>query len=68
ILFEPVVQRPRGRPPKAKKKRGTTSTTRDPSRFEYVESSQTQNPSSSSNVYEKRNEIGVIDLNAYPNF
>ncbi|GKA61621.1 PKS-NRPS hybrid synthetase [Tanacetum coccineum] len=34
-LFEPtVIQRPRGRPPKAKKKRGVTSTARDPSRFE----------------------------------
>ena len=59
IFFEPVIQRPRGRPPKAKKKRGVTSTTRDPSRFEYVESSQAQDPSSSSN--------GVIDLNSYPN-
>ena len=59
-LFEPVIQQPKGRPPKAKKKRGVTSTTRDPSRFEYVESSQTHNLSTSS----KGN--GVIDLNAYP--
>ncbi|GKD29422.1 PKS-NRPS hybrid synthetase, partial [Tanacetum coccineum] len=48
-----MIQRPRGRPPKAKKKRGVTSTTRDPSRFEYVESSQAQNPSSSSNGFPK---------------
>ncbi|GJZ91211.1 hypothetical protein Tco_0663138 [Tanacetum coccineum] len=48
-LFEPtVIQRPRGIPPKAKKKRGVTSTARDPSRFEYVESSQTHNLSNSS--------------------
>ncbi|GJR45584.1 hypothetical protein Tco_1313687 [Tanacetum coccineum] len=36
IFFEPVIQRPRGRPPKSKKKRGITSTTRDPSRFEFL--------------------------------
>ncbi|GJQ98695.1 hypothetical protein Tco_0009834 [Tanacetum coccineum] len=35
-LFEPLIQRPRGRPPKAKKKKGTTSTTRNPSRFEQI--------------------------------
>ncbi|PWA55937.1 hypothetical protein CTI12_AA397510 [Artemisia annua] len=62
ISFEPVIQRPRGRPPKAKKKRGITSTTRDPSRFEYVESSNTHNPSSSTH------EDNLIDLNAYPDF
>lgn len=78
ILFEPVIKRPRGRPPKAKKKRGVTSTTRDHSRFEYVESSQAQDPSSSSNGFQKTNAVvreinyihqenGVIDLNAYPN-
>nr|GEV76541.1 protein FAR1-related sequence 5 [Tanacetum cinerariifolium] len=61
-LFEPVIQRPRERPPKAKKKRGTTSTTRDPSRFEYVESSNKQNPSSSNH------EDNQIDLNAYPDY
>ncbi|GJW53037.1 protein FAR1-related sequence 5 [Tanacetum coccineum] len=70
ILFEPLIQRPRGRPPKAKKKRGVTSTTRDPSRFEYVESSQAQDPSSSSNGFPKtiHQENGVIDLNAFPDF
>lgn len=62
IVFEPVMQRPRGRPPKAKKKRGITSTTRDPSRFEYVESSNMHNPSSSNH------EDNLIDLNAYPDF
>ncbi|GKD92724.1 hypothetical protein Tco_1372561, partial [Tanacetum coccineum] len=62
ILFEPVIQRPRGRPPKAKKKIRITSTTRDPSRFEYVESSSMQNPSSSNH------ENNLIDLNAYPDF
>ncbi|PWA86891.1 protein FAR1-RELATED SEQUENCE 5 [Artemisia annua] len=56
IVFEPVIQRPRGRPPKAKKKRGITSKTRDPSRFEYVESSNTHNPSSSNH------EDNLIDL------
>ncbi|GJR20473.1 protein FAR1-related sequence 5 [Tanacetum coccineum] len=70
ILFEPVIQRPRGRPRKAKKKRGVTSTTRDPSRFEYVESSQAHDPSSSSNGFPKtiHPENGVIDLNAFPDF
>ncbi|GJU05403.1 PKS-NRPS hybrid synthetase [Tanacetum coccineum] len=52
ILFDPVIQRPRGRPPKAKKKRGITSTTRDPM----------QNPSSSNH------ENNLINLNAYPDF
>ncbi|KAJ9549306.1 hypothetical protein OSB04_021849 [Centaurea solstitialis] len=46
ILFEPVIRQPKGRP-KSKKKRGITSTTRDPLRFELVESSQRQNSSSS---------------------
>ncbi|GKA05946.1 protein FAR1-related sequence 5 [Tanacetum coccineum] len=79
MLFEPVIQRPRGRPPKSKKKKGTTSTTRNPSRFEYVESVQKHNPSSSSNVVQRRNEEtnvvsyirhenNMIDLNLYPDF
>ncbi|KAL4571421.1 hypothetical protein LXL04_018180 [Taraxacum kok-saghyz] len=50
-VFEPVIQRPKGRPPKSKKKRGVTSTTRFPSRFELIESSQRRT---------------FIDLNAYP--
>ncbi|GKD82184.1 hypothetical protein Tco_1349023 [Tanacetum coccineum] len=62
ILFEPVIQLPKGRPPKDKKKRGITSTISGPSRFEYVESSSTQNPSSSNH------ENNLIDLNAYPDF
>ncbi|GJT90751.1 hypothetical protein Tco_1079596 [Tanacetum coccineum] len=57
IFFEPVVQQPKGRPPTSKKKKGKTSTTRDPSRFEYVESSQTHNPSSSSCVSQRNNEL-----------
>nr|KAJ0190391.1 hypothetical protein LSAT_V11C800444330 [Lactuca sativa] len=32
-VFEPVIQQPKGRPPKSKKKRGITSTTRGPSIF-----------------------------------
>ncbi|KAL4567782.1 hypothetical protein LXL04_023376 [Taraxacum kok-saghyz] len=50
-VFEPVIQRPKGRPPKSKKKRGVTSTTRFLSGFELVESSQRRT---------------FIDLNAYP--
>ncbi|XP_052620945.1 protein FAR-RED IMPAIRED RESPONSE 1-like [Lactuca sativa] len=38
ILFEPLIRRPKGRPPKSKNKRGINSTARDPSRFEFVES------------------------------
>lgn len=81
IFFEPVVQRPKGRPPKSKKKKGKgkTSTKRDPSRFEYVESSQTHNPSSSNCVSQRNNELmdegsymhhesNLIDLNVYPDF
>ncbi|GJZ89632.1 hypothetical protein Tco_0661414 [Tanacetum coccineum] len=70
ILFEPLIQRPRGRPPKAKKKRGVTSTIRNPSRFKYVESSQAHDPSSSSNRFPKtiHQENDVIDLNAFPDF
>ncbi|GJV93371.1 retrotransposon protein, putative, ty1-copia subclass [Tanacetum coccineum] len=36
ILFKSVIQRPRGRPLKAKKKRGITSTIRDPLRYDGV--------------------------------
>ncbi|PWA47757.1 hypothetical protein CTI12_AA460500 [Artemisia annua] len=61
--FEPVIQRPKGRPSKAKKKKGKTSTTRYPSKFELVESSQAHNPSSSRHVQHHNN---LIDLNAYP--
>ncbi|KAL4555319.1 hypothetical protein LXL04_037936 [Taraxacum kok-saghyz] len=32
-FFEPMILRPKGRPPKANKKRGVNSTARDPSRF-----------------------------------
>ena len=53
-----MIERPKGRPPKSKKKRGVTSTTRYPSRFELVESSQKCNK-----VYDENN---LIDLNAYP--
>nr|GFB01183.1 protein FAR1-related sequence 5 [Tanacetum cinerariifolium] len=78
-LFEPVIQRPRGRPLKSKKKKGTTSTTRIPSRFEYVESVQKHNPSSSASVVQRsneetnvvsyiRHENNMIDLNLYPDF
>lgn len=77
-LFEPVVQRPKGRPPKPKRKKGITSTTRDPSKFELVESSQRQN-SSASAVFQRNfeavedggyihTEENFIDLNAYPEF
>ena len=76
-LFEPVAQRPRGRPPKSKKKKGATSTARNPSRFEYVEASQKHNPSSSANIVQGSNgmtnevsyihgENNMIDLNLYP--
>ncbi|XP_023752378.2 PKS-NRPS hybrid synthetase cheA-like [Lactuca sativa] len=57
-FFEPVVQRPKGRPPKSKKKGGITSTTRDPSRFELIESSQRRN--------EANGENNLFDLNVYP--
>ncbi|KAL4590600.1 hypothetical protein LXL04_003537 [Taraxacum kok-saghyz] len=70
-FFEPLILRPKGRPPKAKKKRGVNSTTRDPSRFELVESSQTYNPSSSTSIFQMNNEVfenDLIDLNAYPTF
>ncbi|GKD59065.1 hypothetical protein Tco_1296574, partial [Tanacetum coccineum] len=56
-LFEPLIQRPRGRPPKAKKKKGTTSTARNPSRFEYAESLQKHNPSTSASVVQRSNEV-----------
>nr|XP_043616205.1 protein FAR1-RELATED SEQUENCE 5-like [Erigeron canadensis] len=53
----PVIKRPKGRPPKAKKKKGITSTTRDPSRFEYVELSLAQNYSSSTFMFQRNNEV-----------
>ena len=62
VFFEPMIRRPKGRPPKAKKKRGISSTTRDPSKFELVESSQRPKVSSSTS---KNN---LPDLNAYPKF
>lgn len=78
-LFEPMIQQPKGSHPKSKKKKGTTTTAQDPSRFEFVESSQTHNPSSLSNVLQRSNEVvdevsyirhekNVIDLNVCPNF
>ncbi|KAL6532409.1 hypothetical protein OROGR_014379 [Orobanche gracilis] len=70
-LDEPVIQRPKGRP-KSKKKRGITSTRRDPSRFELVELSQRYNSSSSNCVLQRNNEedeeSNLIDLNVFPNF
>ncbi|GKB40786.1 hypothetical protein Tco_0885728, partial [Tanacetum coccineum] len=57
MLFEPLIQRPRGRPPKAKRKKGTTSTARNPSRFEYVESLQKHNPSTPASVVQRSNEV-----------
>ncbi|GKA33740.1 hypothetical protein Tco_0720169 [Tanacetum coccineum] len=78
ILFEPVIQRPRGRPRKSKKNKGITSTRRDPSRFEIVESSRAHNPSSSTRAIQNNNEADdefsyihhddIFDLNALPNF
>ncbi|KAL4561763.1 hypothetical protein LXL04_033937 [Taraxacum kok-saghyz] len=62
VYFEPMIRRPKGRPPKAKKKRGISSTTQDPSKFELVESSQRPKASSSTS---KNN---LPDLNAYPDF
>ncbi|GJV49259.1 protein FAR1-related sequence 5 [Tanacetum coccineum] len=78
-LFEPLIQRPRGRPLKAKKKKGTTSTAQNPSRFEYVESLQKHNPSTSASVVQMSNEVtnevsyihhenNMIDLNLYLDF
>ena len=71
VLFEPMIQRPKGRP-KSKKKRGITSMRRDPSRFELVESSQRHNSSSSNGVLQRNNvgdeESNLIDLNVFPNF
>ncbi|CAH1420931.1 unnamed protein product [Lactuca virosa] len=68
-FFEPMIRKPKGRPPKSKKKRGITSTARDPSRF--VESSQTHNPSSSTGDFHMNNEVfenNLFDLNTYPIF
>ncbi|GJZ04834.1 hypothetical protein Tco_0538109, partial [Tanacetum coccineum] len=77
-LFEPVIQRPRGRPRKSKKNKGITSTRRDPSRFEIVESSRAQNPSSSTCVFQEysgaadefsfMHHDNLFDLNAVSNF
>ncbi|XP_071735211.1 PKS-NRPS hybrid synthetase cheA-like [Rutidosis leptorrhynchoides] len=73
--FEPIIQKLKGRPPKSKKKKGKgiTSTARDPSRFEYVESSRSQNPSSSTCIFQGSNNVSIIhhknniiDLNVYP--
>lgn len=55
-LFEPVKQRPKGRPRKSKKNKGITSTRRDPSRFEIVESSREHNPSGSARVFQDNSE------------
>lgn len=77
-FFEPLIKRPKGRPPKSKKKRGPTSTTRDPSRFELVEA-RTHHPSSSTSTHRRSNEVieeingicqesNVIDLNVCPDF
>ncbi|KAL6538429.1 hypothetical protein OROGR_012417 [Orobanche gracilis] len=70
-FFEPMIRRPKGRPPKAKKKRGINFTARDPSRFELVESSEAHNPSSSTFVFQMNNEVlenDFFDLNSYPTF
>nr|GFA04818.1 protein FAR1-related sequence 5 [Tanacetum cinerariifolium] len=76
--FELVIQRPRGRPRKSKKNKGITSTRRDPSRFEIVESSTAHNPSSSTRAFQNNNETDdefsyihhddIFDLNALPDF
>ncbi|GKD72694.1 hypothetical protein Tco_1330976 [Tanacetum coccineum] len=78
ILFEPVTQRPKGRPQKSKKNKGITSTRQDPSKFEIVESSRAHNPSSSTRVFHNNNEAAdeysyihhdsVFDLNAVLDF
>ena len=66
-----MIQRPKGRP-KSKTKRGITSTTRDPSRFELVELSQRHNSSSSNYVLQRNNEgdeeSNLIYLNVFPDF
>ena len=78
-FFEPTIRQPKGRPPKSKKKRGMTSTTREPSRFEHVESSQTQQTSSSTRIFQRNSgvydnvghishENNLLDLNSYPTF
>nr|KAJ0190011.1 hypothetical protein LSAT_V11C800449890 [Lactuca sativa] len=78
-LFDPIICRPKGRPPKSKNKRGINSTAQHPSRFEFVESSQIQKASSSTHVFQMRNELSdniddisrennLLDLNAYPIF
>ncbi|XP_023745850.1 uncharacterized protein LOC111894016 [Lactuca sativa] len=78
-FFEPTIRQPKGRPPKSKKKRGMTSTTREPSRFEHVESSQTQQTSSSTRVFQRNSgvydnvghishENNLLDLYSHPTF
>nr|KAJ0221245.1 hypothetical protein LSAT_V11C200072620 [Lactuca sativa] len=68
-LFEPMIRQPKG----------ISSTARDPSRFELVESSQTPKTSSSTGLFQINNEVSntisyinnennLFDLNAYPTF
>ncbi|XP_071696434.1 uncharacterized protein [Rutidosis leptorrhynchoides] len=77
ILFDPMIQRSKGRPPKSKRKKGVTSTAREPSKFELVESSRSHNPSSVgtsqwSGEVEDTSYINfestLMDLNGYPEF
>ncbi|KAL4557961.1 hypothetical protein LXL04_036157 [Taraxacum kok-saghyz] len=65
-FFEPMICRPKGRPPKSKKKKGINSTARDPSRFEFVGSSQT--PRSFLQTNNEVHESNLLDLNSYPLF
>ncbi|KAL4561205.1 hypothetical protein LXL04_033368 [Taraxacum kok-saghyz] len=70
-FFEPMICRPKGRPPKSKKKKGLNSIARDPSRFEFVESSQRARSSSSTCVFQRNNQVhenNLLDLNSYPPF
>ncbi|KAL4588354.1 hypothetical protein LXL04_001238 [Taraxacum kok-saghyz] len=70
-FFHPMICRPKGRPPKSKKKKGINSTTRNPSRFELVGTSQTPRSSSSTSVLQMNNEVhesSLLDLNSYPLF
>ncbi|GJW58922.1 hypothetical protein Tco_0105653 [Tanacetum coccineum] len=60
ILFEPITQRPKGRPQKSKKNKGITSTRRDPSKFEIVESSRAHNL----RVFLIRCMFGQVDLDS----
>ncbi|GKD70891.1 PKS-NRPS hybrid synthetase, partial [Tanacetum coccineum] len=61
--YQPVIQRPMGRPRKPKKNKGITSTRREPSKFEIVESSRAHNPSSSTRVFHNNN--GAADEFSY---